>query len=126
MTLYNLRSPSTITKFDADGNPEASYEVSRDSCTCPAGHRPTCRHRQMLSSLLPIIDTIFMWDYDHHMYTDFNGRLVNMDELAEFFAAAEGGSTQPADLEIGSLKPSPPSPPRIRAPFMRSRRGENR
>src|SRR5207253_1182194 len=54
MTLYSLRSPATVTKWDSLGNPQASYEVSRDSCTCPAGHRPTCRHRLMLPNLLTV------------------------------------------------------------------------
>ncbi len=119
MTLYNLRSPSTITKFDADGNPEASYEVSADACTCPAGHRPTCRHRQMLSELLPLIDTEWFLDYSPGM-----SLVCDINYIPK--PAAEGGSTQPADLEIGSIEPSSSSPTRILAPFMRSRRGENR
>ena len=37
-----------VTKLDADLNPESSYITSLDICECPAGHRDTCRHRQML------------------------------------------------------------------------------
>lgn len=37
-----------ITKFDADANPEGSYLTDGIECDCPAGVRPTCRHRQML------------------------------------------------------------------------------
>jgi hypothetical protein len=40
-----------VTKFDADFTPEegASYLTTNATCTCKAGVRPTCRHRQMLS-----------------------------------------------------------------------------
>lgn len=55
MTLYNCRSMLNgqgycVTKFDDDLNPQASYEVTNATCTCPAGKRPTCKHR---SRLLP-------------------------------------------------------------------------
>lgn len=55
MTLYNLRSADgdwRITKFTNELDPEGSYLVSADACTCPAGVRPTCRHRQMLPKFL--------------------------------------------------------------------------
>lgn len=55
MTLYNLKSADgdwRITKFTNDLEPEGSYLVSADACTCPAGVRPTCRHRQMLPKFL--------------------------------------------------------------------------
>lgn len=55
MSLYNLKSADgdwRITKYDNDLNPEGSYLVSADACTCPAGARPTCRHRQMLPKFL--------------------------------------------------------------------------
>lgn len=74
MTLYNLRSDGTITKWDADGNVQAQYSVSEDGCTCPAGHRHTCRHRQMLPDLLPIADTHWFLDWDNgRQIVDFNG-----------------------------------------------------
>lgn len=59
--LYTIKSTSdttfSVTKFDLDFNPEGElYHVSvigagkqqSTICTCPAGHRTTCRHRQML------------------------------------------------------------------------------
>lgn len=55
MTLYNLKSADgdwRITKFTNELDPEGSYLVSSDACTCPAGVRPTCRHRQMLPKFL--------------------------------------------------------------------------
>lgn len=59
MPLYNCKTHSgldyLITKLDDDLNPESTYilipldtERTVFSCDCPAGVRPTCRHRQML------------------------------------------------------------------------------
>lgn len=77
MTLYNAHTHEhdtlTVTKFDRLGNPEASYETSTEACTCPAGHRHTCRHRTMLPNLLPIADTQWFWDYDLGITIDLNG-----------------------------------------------------
>lgn len=51
MTLYNCKSSGDqfrITKFDSDANVESSYLTDGRECQCPAGVRPTCRHRKML------------------------------------------------------------------------------
>jgi len=53
--LYNCRHSSDqyrITKFDSDMNPQGSYLTSLEECECPAGVRPTCRHRQMLPKFI--------------------------------------------------------------------------
>lgn len=54
MTLYSCHeipgAGYAMHKFDNDLNPEGSYEVTNATCTCPAGVRPTCKHR---SRLLP-------------------------------------------------------------------------
>lgn len=59
-SLYTIRATSdstySITKLDEDLNPEGEiYHISELGptgadmiCTCPAGAKPTCRHRQML------------------------------------------------------------------------------
>ena len=69
MTLYSLRSrPDTyaITKFTDDLEAEATYTVSPEGCSCPAGHRPSCRHRDMLPKLRPHADTsaFYHWERD--------------------------------------------------------------
>lgn len=49
--LYNCKHAGDqyrITKFDSDANVEASYLTDGIECDCPAGVRPTCRHRKML------------------------------------------------------------------------------
>src|SRR5215469_18589107 len=59
MNLYHLAHGDfsadgdyIITKLTEDLIPEGSYRLSLRECTCPAGHRPTCRHRQMLPLFL--------------------------------------------------------------------------
>lgn len=73
MSLYSYRSTGYVTKFDSDGNVEASYQVSPEACTCPAGHRPTCRHRQMLTFLFPIADTHWFYNFDRGIVVDMMG-----------------------------------------------------
>lgn len=52
--LYALRKHPThantfsITKFDGDMNPESTYALTKENCSCPQAHKPTCRHRKML------------------------------------------------------------------------------
>jgi hypothetical protein len=70
MSLYSVRSNGeaefTITKFDNDLNPEATYALSLHECDCPAGHRPTCRHRQMLPIFLArdAVDSGAFYDFE--------------------------------------------------------------
>lgn len=82
MILYNLRSDTSgayrITKF-VDGEAEGSYVVSNKTCECPAGPRPTCRHRQMLPTMLgrQLLDAPWFWDFDRKAITDFSGGVVD-------------------------------------------------
>lgn len=70
-SLYNCKSlpPDQgfrIAKFDADFNCEASYETTNATCTCPAGVRPTCRHRKMLLEFYRTnrVDAPWFLDFD--------------------------------------------------------------
>lgn len=87
-TLYSLRTDPSgyrITKF-VDGEVESSYLTSTDACECPAGHRHTCRHRQMLPQMLAhgIADTHWFMDWDRSgSIVDFNGASKRLyDQLA--------------------------------------------
>jgi hypothetical protein len=87
-TLYSLRTDGDqyrITKF-VDGEPEGSYLTSERECECPAGHRATCRHRQMLPQMLAhgIANTHWFMDWDRSgSIVDFNGASKRLyDELA--------------------------------------------
>ena len=87
--LYSLRTDGDqwrITKF-VDGEPEGSYLVSTEVCECPAGHRHTCRHRQMLPQMLAhkLYDTHWFFAFDTGgQIVDFNGSSKHLlDQLAE-------------------------------------------
>ena len=75
MTLYSAKTSDgsfRITKFDGDLNPEASYLTSPEACECPAGVRPTCRHRQMLPEFLArdAVDSPLFLDWDKRQWVD--------------------------------------------------------
>jgi hypothetical protein len=75
--LYNLHTDGDnwrITKF-VDGNVESSYLCSETECECPAGSRPSCRHRQMLPSMLAhgLCNTHWFWHFDLHAPVDMGG-----------------------------------------------------
>src|SRR6266436_3983515 len=69
MPLYNCRHAGDqyrITKFDSDMNPESSYLCTLEECDCPAGVRPSCRHRQMLPKFIERshVGDEWMFDFD--------------------------------------------------------------
>lgn len=124
MSVYNLHSDGEndhhiITKWDNDGNIEASYSVSMEGCTCPAGHRHTCRHRQMLPDLLPLADTHWFLDWDNgRRIVDFDGTpkaLVDqLDQLPDGVQMFNLAETSPAELfnAIAEAVGEPTSPPK--------------
>lgn len=68
-SLYNLHTDGDnwrITKFNSEGEPESSYLVDHETCQCPAGERPTCRHRTMLPLFLHrgFVNDFHFYDYD--------------------------------------------------------------
>jgi hypothetical protein len=67
--LYNCKHDGDqyrISKFDNDMNVESSYLCTEEECECPAGHRPTCRHREMLPRFIAreTVGTEWFYDYD--------------------------------------------------------------
>ena len=77
LTLYNCRHSGDqyrITKFE-DGNPTSSYLTTHAECDCPAGSRPTCRHRQMLPNMLQsnLFNSDLFWNFDRNHTCDING-----------------------------------------------------
>lgn len=77
MPLYNCRSHQpnewAITKLTDDLDPENTYVLRPDpdsgeiTCECPAGIRPTCRHRQMLPHFTAAnrVNTGWVLDWDN-------------------------------------------------------------
>jgi hypothetical protein len=92
MSLYNVKREVNgefrVTKFTDDleidetaGKP-ASYLTTEFGCDCPAGHRPSCRHREMLPDFVSThrVDTAWMLDHDNQrwFYYDVeNGRMLD-------------------------------------------------
>lgn len=112
-TLYSLRTDPNgyrITKF-VDGEVESSYLTSHEACECPAGHRHTCRHRQMLPTMLAhqLADSLWFFDFDHGgQIVDFNGTSKRLfDELAAIEAPKH------ADQLVGANPASEQSTPVI-------------
>lgn len=91
MTTYNCKHSGDqyrITKFNRDGDTESSYLCSHHECECPAGSRPTCRHRQMLPVFLDLnlVNSHLFLDWDNgRRIVDFNGNLstVQSNETCE-------------------------------------------
>lgn len=103
--LYRLANgPSggfIITKYDHIGFEVLSNYHMADAitCECPAGHRDTCRHRQMLPAMLDIIDTDVFYrhgDGKHFQFVDGRMMAVNVqkavtiEDLVRPEAPAEG------------------------------------
>lgn len=94
MTSYTCRPDSAsgkhrLTKLDADFNVEASYLTDAFSCDCPAGKRPSCRHRTMLPEFLTRSRDTGTWFYDYdtanwyHNDTDEGDSVVINLDVAE-------------------------------------------
>lgn len=103
MILYSLRTAPfgyTITKFDDDFNVEASYDLSTigSTCTCPAGARPSCRHRKMLPRMLDRADTDWFYHYESNIWHKFTP-----DAPASTVEAPP--EPEPAPTTIPSLEP---------------------
>lgn len=83
MTLYNAKYTEDgvrFTKFTDDLDVESSYITSRSACECPAGHRHTCRHREMLSLFeeMARIDTAWFYDHDNARWYYYHARTFKM------------------------------------------------
>lgn len=68
MSLYNCKSDGDqyrISKFSNDLDVEASYLTDGAECDCPAGHRPVCRHRIMLSRFIAKNATAGQWFHNY-------------------------------------------------------------
>ncbi len=79
-TLYNCHTDGDqyrITKFDSLGNVESTYLCTVDECECPAGFRPSCRHRHMLPRFIAkeAVNSFWFYDYDRQgwMTNDYQG-----------------------------------------------------
>jgi len=88
MTLYNCKHAGDqyrITKFDEHMNVESSYLCTTKECECPAGHRPRCRHREMLPRFIQrgTIGTEWCYDYDRGGWVQTDLQEVGLPPLPE-------------------------------------------
>ena len=116
-SLYNIhRGPAgfTIGKFDSSLNLLAAYDVDPKHCTCPAGPRPSCRHRKMLPRMLAKVNTPEFYCYETNTWH----RPLQATEMQVYGE----GSAEPVDVVIGeavscpkpAAEPSPAPPSTIR------------
>lgn len=133
--LYNCHEEGLdyrITKF-IDGNPEASYLTTRDTCDCPAGHRSTCRHRQMLPEFLNrhLVDSALFWNFDGGFSCDISGNASRITTIEPAITVPTGQhveeDTTPFGLERSGLTtiPSPHSVAASTEAFDASSTGSN-
>jgi hypothetical protein len=102
--LYNLRSTNdagefVITKFDNDYNVQAVYVVSKSACSGPDGHRPKCKHREMLGRFLANghVDDGYFFDWDTRQWRE---PLVNPGPMADDFTLDNTIPSQPPILGL--------------------------
>ena len=112
--LYNCRHDGDqyrITKFDSDMNVESSYVCTTEECICPAGVRPTCRHRQMLPKFIARQHVGDEWFFDF----DRGGWVQMGDE----WKRQEPVTTEQLDVaQFGKvLHERPPSPTHMKRRF---------
>lgn len=81
MSLYNLKTLAAdtfmIAKFSDDFEVESCYTLVRKgfsyTCDCPANNRPVvtkpCRHKLMMPTLLPAVDTDRFYDFDTQKFS---------------------------------------------------------
>ena len=72
----------SITKFDSDLNPEITYSCTSVECDCPAGPKPTCKHRKMLGFFISEgrVNNGWFLDWDTRQWRE---PLLNKGELLQ-------------------------------------------
>lgn len=90
--LYNLKGEGqrfTITKFDDDLYPVSTYNIHRPlgpqglQCDCPASHRYTCRHREMLPLMAARANTPWFFCYEDKSWHDPTGEARAQEQEKE-------------------------------------------
>lgn len=114
-TLYNCHHDGDqyrITKFNELGEPESSYLCTETECECPAGVRPSCRHRQMLPKFLAreAVDSFWFYDFERGGWVtnEPNGQMNSYFKQADEPAIAPEGLTVDTDLIIRVIDPTSP------------------
>lgn len=111
--LYNCRHDGDqyrITKFDEYMNPQGSYLTDGEACECPAGVRPTCRHRQMLPKFLQreAIGTSWFYDYDRGGWVQMGDEWAQQEPLDELDIAEMPDGVEKDELTVATMIELPP------------------
>lgn len=122
-SLYNCKRAGgkfRITKFSSDDmNVESSYLCTTSSCDCPAGVRPTCRHRDMLPKFLHrgYVGTEFFFDFDRGGWVQGEVNFVEPELMtAEDIEALPDGLEKDHQHEMQVIEP--PSSPFMKRRFL--------
>lgn len=123
--LYRLANgPSggfVITKYDTIGYEILSNYHMADAitCECPAGHRPTCRHRQMLPQMIDRIDTDWFYRFDDGVWAIFDEGKLRFEPKGNPMNQPFGYKT-PATIPVADHpRPETPAEGEGPAPFQR-------
>ena len=103
--LYSCRHDGDqyrITKLTENLDVESSYLCTFEECDCPAGVRPTCRHREMLPKFIQreAVSTGWMFDYDRGGWVDMR----TTDELEEHYGTTGEMPPLPEGVTMLSLE----------------------
>ncbi len=104
--LYNCHTDGDqyrITKFN-DGEVESTYLCTVDECECPAGVRPTCRHRHMLPRFIAkgAVNSFYFYDYDRQGWVTNEPARARAEDWTRHEAEIE-----PAPLTITTMRTIP-------------------
>lgn len=116
MTLYNCKVDGDqyrITKFTSDLDVESTYLLTETECECPAGHRPTCRHRTMLPRFVMKSATSGQFFHDYDSLRWFPATLEGLDPSQESPEPIPPPHPSQPSPSPSSLPPIPPLPPGI-------------
>lgn len=100
-----------MAKFDGDFNVAAIYHLSTNhrggyDCECPAGGRPSCKHRKMVPIFLAAkaVDTLQFYEYETQMWHQPIPTFAPGDPTADkaVASAASGWTGEPCPVCNGS------------------------
>jgi hypothetical protein len=120
LSLYTLHSTPRegefiIQKFDTDYTCESVYAMTSTTCSCPQGHKPSCRHRTMFPLFLKFghINDGWFLQWENRMWRrPVNDIPVDVpEEMVTRSTAAMAEDAEPSPAIAGADQPAPAAPP---------------
>jgi hypothetical protein len=106
--IYNCKTDGDhyrITKFNEYMDVESSYLCTEEECECPAGDRPSCRHRQMLPKFQARKATKGQWFFDYDREGWIKADVSTLEDLGDPSEDLELTDPMPAEMTL----PEPPA-----------------